>query len=269
MIAIKDMTCQELDDLHSNCESIWVKVSIGSKKHAYVGAFYNPESSLEALAVLDSSLSKLQRKSGNSLVYFGGDFSVGGDICGETNTIGQGSNYTAVCETLLEMCLTFSLEQVVADSTRGDRILDLFLTSYSTFIDSVDIISSLGDHDIVRIEASVMPMILRPTKMKIILYSKRNFTDMKIDFLHFSLSFLENFRARSVHENWDILKHKLFSLMEKYIPSKVTSTRYNLPWFNQSLRKLNREVQRLYNVQKGSKLDHDRPKYRHARKIYK
>ena len=57
--------------------------------------------------------------------------------------------------------------------------------------------------------------------------------------------------------------------MEKYILFEYTSTRYNLSWFNQTLRKLNRKVQRLYNVQKCTKSDLNRTKYRHARKIYK
>ena len=62
---------------------------------------------------------------------------------------------------------------------------------------------------------------------------------------------------------------KLISLTEKYIPSKMKSTRYNLPWFNTSLKRLNRKVQRLYNVWKKSKTVSDKTKYRNTRKIYK
>ena len=83
--AVKDLICQEVDEFCSDFEAVWVKVSISSRKHAYVGAFYNPDSSCEALDELDSSLSKLFKKSGNSVIY------LGGDICWETSTVTRGS----------------------------------------------------------------------------------------------------------------------------------------------------------------------------------
>ena len=88
----------------SDFEAVWVKVSISSRKHAYVGAFYNPDSSCEALDELDSSLSKLLKKSvKNSVIYLGGDFNLGGDICWETNTVIRGRRYATACDKLLEM----------------------------------------------------------------------------------------------------------------------------------------------------------------------
>lgn len=41
--------------------------------------------------------------------------------------------------------------------TRGGRILELFFTSNPPHIDSVEVISGLGDHDIVQVEVSVTP----------------------------------------------------------------------------------------------------------------
>ena len=49
----------------------------------------------------------------------------------------------------------------------------------------------------------------------------------------------------------------------------MKSTRYNLPWFNSSLKRMSRKIQRLYNVQKKSKTVSDRTKYRNTRKIYR
>ena len=139
LIAVKGLSCQELDELCSDCEAIWINVSISSRKHAYVGAFYNPYSSHEALDALDSSLSKLLKKSGNSVIYLVGDFNLGGDICWETSTVTRGSRYAAACEKLLRMCGTYNLEQVVNKATRGDKIPDLFFTTNSTRIGSVEV----------------------------------------------------------------------------------------------------------------------------------
>lgn len=91
-------------------------------------------------------------------------------------------------------------------------------------------------------------------EIEIFKYSKGNFADIKSELLDLDLYFLDDLRAGTVQEKWNKLKQKSFSLVENYIPVKYTSTRYNPPWFNQTLRKLNRRVQRLYNVQKRIRL---------------
>lgn len=91
-------------------------------------------------------------------------------------------------------------------------------------------------------------------EIEIFKYSKGNFADIKSELLALGLYFLDDLRAGTVQEKWNKLKQKLFSLVENYIPVKYTSTRYNSPWFNQTLRKFNRRVQRLYNVQKRIRL---------------
>ena len=92
---------------------------------------------------------------------------------------------------------------------------------------------------------------------------------MKKDFLDFGFVYLSQFNERSLQENWDILKNKLSTLMEEDIPAKMSSSRFNLPWFTSSLKKLNRKVQRLYNVQRKSGLECDIRKFKQTRKAYK
>ena len=49
------------------------------------------------------------------------------------------------------------LEQMVTSPTRGQNILDLFLTTNPTLVDNVFIIPGLSDHDIVLIQVNVKP----------------------------------------------------------------------------------------------------------------
>ena len=149
------------------------------------------------------------------------------------------------------------------------RPLDLFFTSNPTLIGSVEIQSGFGDHDIVQTETPISPKVPRPIKGKVFPYSKENFTNIRHELLKFSSSFLDSFKGRSIQENWEIVQSQIVSLMEKHIHSKITSTRYNLPWYNQNLKKLNRKVQRLYNVQKHSYRGEDKAKHRHTQKVYK
>ena len=167
------------------------------------------------------------------------------------------------------MCNTYNPEQVVDKPTRGNKTLDLFFTTNSSLISSVEVKPAMGDHGCVEVQTLVSPRLARPTKRKIFLYSKGNFHDMKRDLLEFSTVYLSNFHERSLHENWDVLKNKLSTLMEKYILAKMSSGRHNLPWFTSNLKRLNRKVQRLYNVQKRLGLECDKRKFRQTRKAYK
>ena len=54
--------------------------------------------------------------------------------------------------------------------------------------------------------------------------------------------------------------------MNTHIPSKLTSSRYNLPWFNRPLRRLSRAKQRAYNKAKKSGKDSDWSRFRNMKK---
>ena len=54
----------------------------------------------------------------------------------------------------------------------------------------------------------------------------------------------------SVNEKWLRLKSILIDCLNKFVPTKLTSKRQNLPWLNKSLRKAIRRKARLYNTAK-------------------
>ena len=109
----------------------------------------------------------------------------------------------------------------------------------------------------------------RPFKRKLPLFSKSNFTDTKSNIPKFWLILLSRIPYQISWGKSNIVKIKWASLTEKSIPSKAKSTRYNLLWFNPSLKRLYRRFQRLCNVQKKSKAVSGRTKYRNTLKIYK
>ena len=55
-----------------------------------------------------------------------------------------------VRERISETLKEFSLKQTVREPTRGGNILDLFLTTNHTLLESVSIIPGLSDHNIVK-----------------------------------------------------------------------------------------------------------------------
>lgn len=71
----------------------------------------------------------------------------------------------------------------------------------------------------------------------------------------------------SVDEKWSCFEDNIHRIMDSCIPSKWTSSRYNLPWFNHSLKRLARRKQRLYNKAKFSGKQNDWKAFLVARKL--
>ena len=63
-------------------------------------------------------------------------------------------------------------------------------------------------------------------------------------------SFSENSPSRSVNENWLKLKSILNQCLDKFIPTKMTSPRENLPWLSKSLLASIRKKASLYSKAK-------------------
>ena len=55
---------------------------------------------------------------------------------------------------------------------------------------------------------------------------------------------------------------------DKFVPSRLTTSRHNLPWYNQSLRRLSNKNQRLYNKARKSKSKNDWKAFKIARADY-
>ena len=71
----------------------------------------------------------------------------------------------------------------------------------------------------------------------------------------------------SIHDKWSCFEDNIHRIVDSCIPSNWTSSRYNLPWFNQSLKRLARRKQRLYNKAKTSGKHNDWKAFRVARKL--
>ena len=82
------------------------------------------------------------------------------------------------------------------------------------------------------------------------------------------LSFYMDTRGfNSVDEKWSCFEDNIHRIMDSCIPSKWTSSRYNLPWFNHSLKRLARRKQKLYNKAKFSGKQNDWKAFLVARKL--
>ena len=73
--------------------------------------------------------------------------------------------YDGFIETLND----FNLMQMVREPTRGGNILDLFLTTNHTLVESVRIIPGLSDHNIVKCIVNSKPKVVKKAPRKTLL----------------------------------------------------------------------------------------------------
>lgn len=161
-----------------------------------------------------------------------------------------------------------NLEQCVPFPTRGKNQLDLFFTNNPTRISSVKAIPGVSDHDtMVQISYNLSPNIRKKIKRKVFIYKRAKWQDMKTNLMKFTTEYMSSTpNSRSVDENWLKIKGKIIELMNQHIPSKMTSTRYHLPWLTTNTKRAIRKKQRLYNQAKSSKNQHLWTKFREFRK---
>ena len=63
--------------------------------------------------------------------------------------------------------------------TKGQNILDLFLTSNPTLIEKVSFLPGLSDHKIVMAEVNAKPTVMKQVPRNILLYKKTDWDKLK------------------------------------------------------------------------------------------
>ncbi len=216
----------------------------------YLGSYYHPHyNDLEGLTGLTESLDKLPRDATKILA---GDFNLP-DIDWQKGVVKPSNQRTyksseEFCTTLISSAHYHGLEQIVDFPTRKDNILDLFFTSNATLIDSVKPIPGISDHDsIIQVNFKLAPQVQKSKPHKIWKYNKANFDAIKEDLSANYADFASNSTSRTVDENWDSFQSTLLKSMDQNIPSKMSSTRFNVPYMSGEIRRLTRRKQRVYN----------------------
>jgi hypothetical protein len=57
----------------------------------------------------------------------------------------------------------------------------------------------------------------------------------------------ENRREKSIDENWTLFKKTLLKSMEKNIPTKKITSRWNFPWITPDIRRLCQQKKRAWD----------------------
>ena len=92
-----------------------------------------------------------------------------------------------------------------------------------------------ADHDIVYIEYDIKAKRIQQAPRKIFLYKRADMDGLHDHLSRYRDSFLSTDHSQvSVNDMWVSFKSEVLSAIERFIPSKMTKTKYSLPWIARS-----------------------------------
>ena len=145
---------------------------------------------------------------------------------------------------------THALAQIHKEPTREENILDLLITNKPGLIKSSHSVPGISDHCAVVTELDFDPPYRRTKPRSVRQFKKANWEAIRQQIRSCWTSFSENSPSRSVNENWLKLKSILNQCLDKFVPTKMTSPRENLPWLSKSLLASIRKKTSLYSKAK-------------------
>ena len=162
----------------------------------------------------------------------------------------SGSGFPANYEEFVSLLDDFSLVQMVNELTRGENVLDLFLTSNHTLVEDIKVSPGIADHNIVVAKVNLKPKTSKQIPRKIPLFRKANWTSFKTYITEKKIEILNNLYQKSVEDIWTALKTTIQNGISEFVPIKKISTKKSLPWLTQEIKRLIRKRDSLYQKQK-------------------
>ena len=138
------------------------------------------------------------------------------------------------------------LEQMVTSPTRGQNILDLFLTSNPTLIEKVSVLPGLSDHDIVMAEVNAKPTVMKQVPRNILLYKKADWDQLKESMREFHKIIQSDLATADIQVLWDEFVTKLQQGIDTCIPVHKAGSSNGIPWVNQEIRRLMHRGDKYY-----------------------
>ena len=97
-----------------------------------------------------------------------------------------------------------------------------------------------ADHDIVYVEYDNKTKRIQQAPQKIFLYNRADMEGLRDHLARFRDSFLSSDHSRmSVNDMWVSFKSEVLEAIERFIPTKMTKTKYSLPWIDCTIKRLN------------------------------
>jgi exonuclease III len=164
LIAISnEYITSQVTELDTNCEIVWATIKSTGNKTLYLGTYYKPPSDKrESLEQLNDSLSRVCNKT-NANIWLSGDFNLG-HIDWNIPSVVPSKPDPSLHQNLLDILNDHNLTQVIDNN----RTLDLLCMSNPSFINRIETLPPMGDHDIIFSEINLsLPKIKQKASQSI------------------------------------------------------------------------------------------------------
>ena len=267
MIAAKDDILGTQLSIDTQTEFCAAVFECPDKQPLIIGSMYRPPSSdQQYMEELSRVITDIHQTHTRATLWIAGDANLP-DIDWEANTI-VGHNYTArTNQIFLDTIADIGSEQAVTFPTRGNNILDLFITNRPSLIERVKPVPGVSDHDIVFVQASTTAQRTKPPRRKILLWKKVDLDSLRGSIQNFSDTFTKEHSTNTdVDVLWDNFKEFSTKIIDASVPSKMTSQRFSQPWITRKAKRLSRRKKRAYKRAKASGDTEDQQRYHQLQK---
>jgi hypothetical protein len=246
MIAVSNKLISEQIHIDTQDEVLAVKIQTNTASPLIIiSAYRPPNKDLAATESICNTIKDIALKSRNSPLWVAGDFNLP-DIDWTTGSITGHQNPVGVNESFMNLAYDLGLEQTVDFNTRGNNILDLFLSNRPSLIQRSELLPGISDHECILTISDIKARFQRPLKREIHLWDKGNLDQMKIDVKQFASSFVETHTTNTpIEDLWKTLKTAIHETVQTNIPQKMTTSRYSQPWITSNTKKFAKKKKRL------------------------
>ena len=134
----------------------------------------------------------------------------------------------------------------------------------------LEIMPGISDHDTVFINTNIEPQRQRPVKRKLYIWKQANSEKIREELDAYSVNFRKEFNVNSaVQDMWDSFKQVCHKMINDYVPSKLSSTRFNQPWINRTVKSLSQKKRRQWKRARKSSKESDCARFKALQKQQK
>ena len=256
----RELLAEKQEELNTECESVWIKLTLKCGRPVYICSYYRPHVNDEdSLAAFRSALARIPR---HNKVIIAGDLNFPDLICPE-RTITPGSTHNRIHSEFIDLLDDFSLNQMVDESTRNGKTLDLILTNSPTHCTHTEVISGISDHEAVLSNFNLNHKFNKQPQRKVPVYSKADWTSLAAHITTFHNRLMEqDISLHSADKLWIDFRKSLQEGIQKHIPQKTVRPGSQKPWINRRLQRMLRRKRQLFSKQKTSGKQQDIEAYK-------
>jgi len=245
-----------------------VAASIPSKnaKPIIVCSIYRPtDNNTDYSKHMCNTIKDLHVKHRDNILWIGGDANLP-DINWKNDEI-KGHQYPVfINQAFIDIFREVGCQQIIDFPTRQNNTLDIFATNRPSLVLKCSALPGLSDHDIVLTDTNIVAQRRRPIRRLIYLWSKADLKEMSKNIGQYCNTLREQHENVPINTLWNTFRSVCTAAINKYVPSKYTSTRYSQPWCTNKIKRHSRAKKRAHTKARKSNKKNDWDRYHRLQK---